>query len=437
MKYPYVIISLIITILFLGCAPVAPKKILEKPEIKSVFSLSAVVLTADQDLITVRVEKPALFKGDVKLALQLAQGIIDNSYLLEGKETLLNQSRVKVMRVIGNDVSLKILEKSHSFKPGEKVQILLEKKMIAIQDFEVIVGRNLEVAKYVQEDITTALVNSGQFNVVERLKLQSILEELKLSQMGLIDPGSAKQVGKLLGADIILTGTLAATGGEEWNANIRLVNTETGLITAAFNKKGSLELKPESFRETKNIDGSFEHDLSDMAGWTGTVGTRLSQFTGKGGYQKVYIDEKQGAKGTNRSLAMDFKLGSERIERFRAEMIKAQLMNRLKRDLSNYSGIKFFIKASKDLTISFWLTHIEKDLSKVETWFLHISVTKDWKEVRIPFNSLLVDRNLAKRLGTDLILDLRNIEKIEWVVHEHIVERGTEGTIWIDEITFY
>ncbi|MBI4620682.1 MAG: hypothetical protein HY739_11055 [Desulfobacterales bacterium] len=149
------------------------------------------------------------------LSLQLAQGITDNSYLLEGKETILNQSRVKVLRVIGNEVSLRILEKSHSFKPGEKVKIFLEKKVIAIRDFEVTVGRNLEVAKYVQDDITTALVNSGQFHVVERLKLQSVLEELKLSQMGLIDPASAKQAGRLLGADIILTGTPAATGGME------------------------------------------------------------------------------------------------------------------------------------------------------------------------------------------------------------------------------
>lgn len=434
-KNPLLIIASMIAILFMGCHPAAQKKAGEQPEITGTFYLPAEVITVEQDLATLRVQKPTLFKGEAKLSLQLAQGIIENSYLLEGKETLLNQSRVSVMRVMGNDVSLKILEKGHSFRPGEKVKIFLEKKVVAIRDFEVILGRNVEVAKYVQEDITTALVNSGHFNVVERLKLQSVLEELKLSQTGLIDENSAKQVGRLLGAGILLTGTLAAVGGEEWNANIRLINTETGLITAAFNRKGSIELKPESFRETKNIDGSFEREISDMAGWV--MGKKISREIGKDGYQKIYIDEKQGAKGTKKSLAMDFKLGSERIAPFAGHGIQAGIRNQLKRDLSRYSGVKFFMKASRDLTIMFVLNDIQKDTNQEESWFGNISVTQDWKEMQIPFNSLIIRKGKAKRLGTDQILDLRNIERMNWVVHEMSVPPGTEGTIWLDEVSFY
>lgn len=434
-RNPFVMIASMIAILIMGCHPAAQKKAGETPEIKGTFYLPAEVITVEQDVATIRVQKPSLFKGDAKLVLQLAQGIIENSYLLEGKETLLNQSRVSVTRVMGNDVSLKILGKSHSFRPGERVKIFLEKKVVAIRDFEVILGKNVEVAKYVQEDITSALVNSGHFNVVERLKLQSILEELKLSQTGLIDENSAKQVGKLLGADIILTGTLAAIGGEEWNANIRLINTETGLITAAFNKKGPLELKPESFRETRNIDGGFEQEISDMAGWL--MGTRSNRETGKEGYQKIYIDEKQGAKGTKKSLAMDFKLGSERVAPFTGHGIQAGIRNQLKRDLSRYSGVKFFIKASQDLTIMFVLNDIQKETDKEESWFGNISVTQDWKEMQIPFNSLVIRKGKAKRHGTDQILDLKNIERINWVVHEMSVPPGTEGTIWLDEVSFY
>ena len=203
-----------------------------------------------------------------------------------------------------------------------------------------ILGRNKEIGKYVQEDITTALVNSGQFNVVERLKLKSILDELKLAQVGLTDPEGAKQVGKLLGADVILTGTLASTG-EEWNINLRLINTESGLITSAFNKKGALhELKKESFREIKNIDGSFEDQTSVLAGWI--LGTEFSLRTGKGGYQKVYVDETQGANGTGRSLAMEFRLGTERFERFKNRAIHAKISNRLKRDLSSLPAWMMF-----------------------------------------------------------------------------------------------
>jgi hypothetical protein len=214
-----------------------------------------------------------------------------------------------------------------------------------------------------------------------------------------------------------------------------MINTESGLITAAFHKKGSLELKPESFKETKNIDGSFEHEDSDMAGWR--EGTTLNFLMGKGGYQKVYIDKKQGASGTKRSLAMDFKLGSERVEHFKNYFIRASIGNLLQRDIGNYSGIKFYIKAWKDLTITFALQDIEKDSHKEEFWFRRMSVTQEWMEIHIPFNSLILDSFTAKRLGTDRILDLRNINGIFWSVREMSVALGTEGTIWLDEVAFY
>ena len=57
--------------------------------------------------------------------------------------------------------------------------------------------------------------------------------------------------------------------------------------------------------------------------------------------------------------------------------------------------------------------------------------------MRIPFNSLALQLGLAQKLGTNQILESGNIIKIEWTVHEFGVGKGTEGTIWIDEVTFY
>jgi len=421
----------LIFLLLLSCRLPAEKGVVQEPVMKTVFFLPAEVINVQGNIVTIKVEKPALFEGEVKLALQLAQDVIEKTYLLEGQTTKVNQSRVEVIRIIGNDILLKVLEKSHSFKPGDEVQIFLDRKIIAIKDFEVIMGRNKEVGKYVQEDITTALVNSGQFNVVERLKLQSVLDELKLTQLGLTDPEGAKQVGKLLGADVILTGTLAATG-DQWNVNLRLINTETGLITSAFNRKGSLhEIRTESFREIGNIAGNFE-DESKLVGWF--IGEKSNKEVGRNGYQRVYIDQNQGANGTNKSLAMKFKLGTDKVERV---SIHAKIRNRFKRDLSNYSGIKFYLKADKRLTVMFQLGDSETDSPEEENWFRNVSATTEWKEMRIPFNTLSVARGRASRLGTNQIRQLNYIERIDWVVHEGIVARGTQGTIWLDEVTFY
>ena len=421
--------------LLISCQAASEKRVVQEPTMKSVFYLPAEVTEVQQNSVTLRVEKPPLFEKEAKLALQLAQELIEKTYLLEGQKTRVDQSRAEVVRVIGNDILLQILDKSHSFKPGDRVQILLAKKIIAIKDFEVIMGQNKEVAKYVQEDVTTALVNSGQFNVVERSKLQSVLDELQLAQTGLIDPAGVKQVGKLLGADIILTGTLAPTG-DEWNVNLRVINTETGLIAAALNKKGRLhELRPEAFREMKNIDGSFEDQTSDMAGWI--LGEFKKGRTGVGGYQIVYIDETQGAGGTQKSLALDFKLGSKRVEKFKNQPIHAGITNRLKRDLTNYSGIKFYMKADRDLTVWLQVSDSEEGSDYEENWFHTISVTKDWKETSIPFNSLSIQKKRAKEQGTNQILQLNYIERITWLVHERSFGRGEGAKIWLDQVTFY
>jgi TolB-like protein len=428
-------LSCLTIMVLLSCRPPAEKGVVQEPVMKTVFYLPAEVINVQGNIVTIKVEKPALFEGEVKLALQLAQEVIEKTYLLEGQKTKVDQSRVEVMRIIGNDILLKVLEKSHNFQPGDEVQIFLDRKIIAIKDFEVIMGRNREVGKYVQEDITTALVNSGQFNVVERLKLKSVLDELKLSQLGLTDAAGAKKVGKLLGADVILTGTLAATG-DEWNVNLRLINTESGLITSAFNRKGRLhELKTESFREIKNIDGSFEDQASVLAGWI--LGTERNRRTGKGGYQKVYVDEKQGANGTSRSLAMDFKLGIKKVGKFKNRAMHAKISNRLKRDLTGYSGIKFYLKADRNLAVWFQVSDSQEGSTHEENWFHIIRVTEYWKEARIPFNALSIHKGRAQKLGTNQILQLNNVEKIDWVIPEGIFERGQGATIWLDEVTFY
>ena len=196
------------------------------------------------------------------------------------------------------------------------------------------------------------------------------------------------------------------------------------------------EPKPVSYREEKDIDESFEGEVINMNGWN--FGDLFQQGTGKGGFQKIYIDKGQGAKGTYRCLVMHFKLGSARtkqLERPRPPM--ALLINRLKRDLSDYTGIEFHIRATKDLNIVFGLADSETGNSGEERWFRILSVTTEWEQMRIPFNSLSLSKNRALRQGTNQVLELNNIEAIHWVAHGRNVSIGTDGTIYLDEISFY
>nr|MBF0223337.1 hypothetical protein [Desulfobulbaceae bacterium] len=400
------------------------------------FSLTAQITKIDGKALTLLLNKPVLFSEKSKFALRLAQHIIDSTYFLEDKTTIFMGEKVVVLRFSGNTLLVSASSKKHEFEVGDSGELYLDKKIIAITDFSVVSGHNQDIAKYIQEDMTSALVQSGQFNVVEREKLSTILNEIKLSQSGIVDPEYIKQAGNLLGADLILTGTFMPND-DKWNANLRLINTESGQIVTAINLLGSLsELKSEAFRNITNINGDFENPANDLVeGWI--LGRTKEKRTGIGGYQFVYFDDRQGANGTKRSLAMTYKLGTEKDLKFDDMGIVADLQNNQKRILDKYTGIKFFAKSTGDITLRFQLKDSEKESPEYENWFKQIGINNNWQEISIPFITLTLQRNWAKKKGTNQRLELDKIELLQWLVTETQNEAQVEGTIWIDEVSFY
>ncbi len=119
-----------------------------------------------------------------------------------------------------------------------------QKTKIAVLDFQM-QGEKFEtgdIGKIVAEWITTCLVETGRFDVVERRLLQKIIEEQKVSASGLIDPGSAAQVGKMLGAKHIITGAVLSVG-KRIEINARIISVEEGAIIAAVNVIADSESK--------------------------------------------------------------------------------------------------------------------------------------------------------------------------------------------------
>ncbi len=58
--------------------------------------------------------------------------------------------------------------------------------------------------------LTNELAARGAFVVVERQKLRAVLEEQDLAESGRITPGQGAMIGKLIGADFLVTGTVTA-----------------------------------------------------------------------------------------------------------------------------------------------------------------------------------------------------------------------------------
>lgn len=98
-------------------------------------------------------------------------------------------------------------------------------------------------ALIIQEKMTSALAGQGIFRVIERQQLEKVMAEQKLQMSGLIDNSSAVEIGKMLGADGIMVGSITEYGRTIYpkarlTINVRVIETKTGLIKWATEIKG-------------------------------------------------------------------------------------------------------------------------------------------------------------------------------------------------------
>lgn len=68
-----------------------------------------------------------------------------------------------------------------------------------------------------------------QFRVVERKQIVSVVKEVEFTQSGLIAPDQALDLGKMLGADLLVIGSVFETG-DQLRVSVRLVEAEKGEV---------------------------------------------------------------------------------------------------------------------------------------------------------------------------------------------------------------
>ncbi|MBP7341244.1 MAG: hemopexin repeat-containing protein [Smithellaceae bacterium] len=121
-----------------------------------------------------------------------------------------------------------------------------KKSSVAVLDFES-VGAEEHLGKAVAEIIRTELVDAKKFRVVERSQINKALTEQRFQQSGVIDEKSATAIGKLLGADLIVIGSVVKIGSS-YTINSRMIDVGTGEATLG-----------------KNVTGNDLHQLAGMS----------------------------------------------------------------------------------------------------------------------------------------------------------------------------
>jgi curli biogenesis system outer membrane secretion channel CsgG len=104
-----------------------------------------------------------------------------------------------------------------------------QRKSIAILNFDystvqsgvaAIFGTNQDVGKGVADLLVEKLVKSGQYRVIERKAIDKIMAEQNFSNSDRADSSTAAKIGRLMGADAIVMGSITQFGRDDKKTNV-------------------------------------------------------------------------------------------------------------------------------------------------------------------------------------------------------------------------
>ncbi len=87
-------------------------------------------------------------------------------------------------------------------------------------------------AEYFGSQLSLAASKTKLFTIVERKDLQALLSELELQMSGLVDDEAASRLGKLMGADVLVSGTVYRKG-DLYEVFLKLLRVESAEVLAA------------------------------------------------------------------------------------------------------------------------------------------------------------------------------------------------------------
>jgi len=85
----------------------------------------------------------------------------------------------------------------------------------------------------VSERLVSALAQQPSLKVVERRNLGKVLAEQKLQNLGMVDARDAKALGRTMGVDAVVTGTLLRAGDGQVEINARLIDAQDARVLGA------------------------------------------------------------------------------------------------------------------------------------------------------------------------------------------------------------
>jgi len=215
--------------------------------------------------------------------------------------------------VIGTEAQNISANSTSDTSSAPAAQAPARKKRVAVLDFDyatvqsnsaAIFGSNVDIGKGITDLLVNYLVKDGTYSVLERKAMDKILSEQNFSNSDRANPTTAAKIGKLLGADAIIVGSITQFGNDKKTTNVggiggglgrlgvgdvghsktkaivgidaRIVDIDTGEILVVGEGKG------ESSRESTSLTGGG-------GGWHGFGGGNVD--FGSSDFQNTIIGE--------------------------------------------------------------------------------------------------------------------------------------------------
>jgi len=90
-------------------------------------------------------------------------------------------------------------------------------------------AKDMELGTIVTSMLNTFLKRDHGYLLLERERLVDVLKEMEMAMAGLVDPSKAARVGKMLGAQAIVVGSVSQVG-DKFTVNARLVSAESASV---------------------------------------------------------------------------------------------------------------------------------------------------------------------------------------------------------------
>jgi len=148
-----------------------------------------------------------------------------------------------------------------------------------VADFTDLQGNVTELGRFLAEEFSVCLAGSdARFEVVDRIHLKSIITEHKLSATGMIDPSTARKLGKIAGVEALITGTVTPFG-DNVRLTVKILDTETAKIIGASTANLA---KTKAIEEllARGIDARSPYPQPPSAPYIPPAGTSMSKQVG-------------------------------------------------------------------------------------------------------------------------------------------------------------